>query len=133
MNEVETKKYEHRRYKRYKRYKIYHLIASFSLMIWILFARSFLGDHLNTHMDEAVVLVFLLILALLSFKLHSLKNEFGIDDTRGEMILAPTNVSFDKTDDVSENIRRYKDAQRKAVEEIKLERSKESWFRSLWH
>jgi len=45
---------------------------------------------------------------------------FPVVETQFEdNILAPTKVSIEKTDDVSENIKRYKEAQRIAVEEIR--------------
>ena len=40
-------------------------------------------------------------------------------------MLPPTHVLFEKTDDVSENIRRYKEAQRNAIIKIQHNQSKQ--------
>ena len=71
-----------------------------------------------------VSLLCFVIFAIWGSKLDRTKKLLGIKSS----ILAPVDVIFEKTDDVSENIRRYKLAQQKAIEKIKEEKLKHNWF-----
>ena len=79
----------------------------------------------NKYYDFLLVLLLTLVyFYLLSRHFPVVKLQFN---TGEPVILPPTDVEFEKTDDVSENIKRYKEAQRKAVEEIRLNK-KSGWF-----
>ena len=91
--------------------------------------------NLDLNRNEGWTIAFALVVLFgyWGFRLFKTEKELGINIKKNEVILPPTKMDIEKTDDVSENIKRYKEAQRKAIDEIKLERSNASWFRSLWH
>jgi len=84
----------------------------YSVCIYLIITYSFIFRII----DKTYIL---LIIPLLGIYFYLFYRFFPVVETQFEDGIAPTNITFEKTDDVSENIKRYKEAQRIAVEEIR--------------
>lgn len=122
---------------RYRKNYVLFLLCKWLVLVTFVFWYSINLALLNLEVSRTegwmVALILLIIFSYWGFNLFKIEKDLGINTKKNNVILPPTNVHIEKTEDVSENIRRYKEAQQKVVDEIKLERSKASWFSSFWH
>jgi hypothetical protein len=122
---------------RYRKNYVLFLLCKWLVLVTFVFWSSINLALLNLEVSRTegwmVALILLIIFSYWGFNLFKIEKDLGINTKKNNVILPPTNVHIEKTEDVSENIRRYKEAQQKVVDEIKLERSKASWFSSFWH
>lgn len=109
------------------------LVVLVLFLFWSSINTAFFNLDVSRNEGGIVAIFLIALFSYWSFRLFKLEKDLGINTKKNNAILPPTTVNFEKTDDVNENIRRYKEAQRKAVDEIKLERSKAGWYRSLWY
>ena len=103
--------------------KSYHRWVMVSMFVWpvshILFV-IFVGFQPEIHVAISWLVVLGIISLVFHFKLEKVRKRLGIKIKKPEKyVFLPTQVSIEKTDDVTENIRRYKEAQRLAVEQRK--------------
>ena len=122
---------------RYRKNYVLFLLCKWLVLVTFVFWYSINLALLNLEVSRTegwmVALILLIIFSYWGFNLFKIEKDLGINTKKNNVILPPTNVHIEKTEDVSENIRRYKEAQQKVVDENKLERSKASWFSSFWH
>ena len=84
----------------------------------------FVEGGFNRNISAIISVAGIVIFAVWGAKLGKEKEALGIKP----LIFPPLDVKFEKTDDVSENIRRYKIAEGKALEKLKEEKLRSNWL-----